>query len=236
MSDKTYWLNKHVKRQYAKSDFLRADGGRAPSWMSTVTVIAVALLIFGVMQFVTGGFDNLIGIIMTAVGGVVTVGTIAFSKIKDTTAHSEFILKYKDQELIFQYIGKKHIVFACGDKIFEFKNKEVKKVDTLYRPYATMNAIAEVLYDSKTRKGENVTYFGESEGEENGKKVTYKYKVKLGKDNRLETFTVNGDEMTFYLLKKGEQKLALPINLYNEIRSAGIELPGDDIITLVYNY
>ena len=115
MSDKTFWLNKHIKRQYAKSDFLRADGGRAPSWMSTVTIVAVALLIFGVMQFITGGFNNLLGIIMTAAGGVVTVGSIVFSKIKDATAHTEFILKYKEQELIFQYIGKKHIVFALGN-------------------------------------------------------------------------------------------------------------------------
>ena len=236
MSDKTFWLNKHIKRQYAKSDFLRADGGRAPSWLSTVTIVGVALLVMGLFSYFTGKMTNILWLILAIAGGVVAAGTVIFSKLKDFSACSEFILKYKEQELLIQYIGKKHIVFACGDKIFEFKNKEVKKVDKIYRPQCSMTAITEVLYDSKTRKGENVTYFGQTEEMVDGKKKVFKYKVKLGKDNQLETFSVNGNEMTFYLLKKGEQKLALPINLYNEIRSAGIELPGDDLITIVYNF
>jgi hypothetical protein len=125
---------------------------------------------------------------------------------------------------------------GCSTKIFEFKKREVKKVDSIYHPECSMNAVTEVLYESKTRKGENVFFFGQEEKEVDGKKVVYKYKVKLGKDNRLESYFVNGNEAVFYLLKKGEQKLALPINLYNEIRSAGIEIPGDDIISIVYNF
>jgi hypothetical protein len=52
----------------------------------------------------------------------------------------------------------------------------------------------------------------------------------------MESYNVNGIEMTFNYVKKGEIKLALPINLYNEVRSAGIELPGDEVIQIVYNY
>ena len=234
MSDKTYWLNKHLKRQYAKSDFIRADGGQAPAWVSTVTIVAIAVLIMGIMTYVNE--KSTTWLIVSIVAGVATAGTFLYTKIKETTAYTEFILNYKDQEIMFQYIGKKHIVVACNGQIFEFKNRQVSKVDKIYRPYASLNALTEVLYDTRERKGDSVVYFGQAEGEENGKKVVYKYKVKLGKDNRFETYTVNGSEAMFTLIRKGEQKLNLPINLYNEVRSAGIELPGDDIITLVYNY
>lgn len=234
MSDKTYWLNKHLKRQYAKSDFIRADGGQAPAWVSTVTIVAIAALIMGIMTYVSE--KSTTWLIVSIVAGVATVGTFLYTKIKETTGYTEFILNYKDQEIMFQYIGKKHIVVACNGKIFEFKNRQVNKVDSIYRPYASLNALTEVLYDTRERKGDNVVYFGQVEKEESGKKVVYKYKVKLGKDNAFETYTVNGSEAMFTLLKKGEQKLNLPINLYNEVRSAGVELPGDDIITIVYNY
>lgn len=235
MSDKTYWLNKHLKRQYAKSDFLRADGGQAPAWVSTITIVAVAALIMGLLSYFTQE-DKTTWLIVAIVSGVATVATFAFTKIKELTAYTEFILKYKGQEIVFQFVGKKQIVVACNGKIFEFKNREVKEVDSIYRPYSSLNAITEVLYDTNERKNGNLIYYGQAEGEENGKKVTYKYKVKLGKDNRLDSYTVNGSEVMFTLLKIGQQKLSLPINLYNAIRSAGIELPGDEVITIAYNY
>ncbi len=235
MSDKTYWLNKHIKRQYAKSDFIRADGGGAPSWVSTVSVVGIALLIMGLFSYFMQG-KAILWLIIAIAGGVVGLGVFLYGRIKGAKAYSEFIYRYEDKEYLFQYIGKKHIVFACEGKIFEFKKREVNVVDTIYRPENSLNAITEVLYTTKTRKGENVIYSGEEECEVNGKKKVNKYKVKLGKENKIESYTVNGCEMMFYTLKKGEQKLAMPINLYNAIRDAGIELPGEELITLVYNY
>ena len=235
MSDKTYWLNKLIKRQYAKSDFMRVDGGGPPSWGSTLTVIAVAVMIFGLFSYFTQGM-GMIWLIVTIAGGVLTVFSIVFGKIMGLTSFSEFIYRYNDKEWFFQYIGKKHIVFECDGKIFEFKNREVKRVDSIYRPEYSMKNVAEVLYTTNTRKGENVIHYGEDVVEKDGKKKVYKYKVKLVKDNKMESYNVNGIEMTFNYVKKGEIKLALPINLYNEIRSAGIELPGDEVIQIVYNY
>ncbi len=235
MSDKTYWLNKLIKRQYAKGDFLRVDGGGAPSWTSTVTVVAVALAIFGIFSYFTQG-RSLVWLIITIAGVVVTVASIIFSKVMGLTAFSEFVYRYNDKELFFQYIGKKHIVFACDGKIFEFKNREVNQVDSIYNPHTSMLTITEVLYTSKMRKGENVFHYGETVEEKDGKKKVYKYKVKLVKDNKMESYTVNGVEMTFNYVNKGEVKLALPIILFNAIRDAGIELPGDEVIQLIYNY
>lgn len=237
MSDKTYWVNKTLKRQYAKSDFIRADGGHAPAWMSTVTIVGIAVLIMGALSYFTQE-RSWTWLALAIAGAVATAASAIYSKVKDLTSYAEFILRYKEQEILFQYIGKKHIVVACDGKIFEFKNKQVTKVDQIYRPYMSLNAIADndVVYETKERKGEFVNWYAKVEKEEDGKKVVYNYKVKLGTDNHLDSYKVNGCEVTFSLLRKGEQKLSLPINLYNELRSAGIELPGDDVITLVYNF
>ncbi|MBE5732783.1 MAG: hypothetical protein E7353_07115 [Clostridiales bacterium] len=235
MSDKTYWLNKLIKRQYAKSDFIRVDGAGTPSWNSTVTVICVAVMIFGLFSYFMNGM-SFMWMLVTIAGGVLTVGSIVFGKIMARSAFSEFIYRYNGKDLFFQYIGKKHIVFACDGKIFEFKDREVKTVDSIYRPYNSMTTVCEVLYTSQNRKGENVFHFGEDVVEKDGKKKVYKYKVKLNRENKMESYTVNGTTMTFSYVRKGEVKLAMPIILFNEIRSAGIELPGDDVIQLIYNY
>ncbi len=235
MSDKTYWLNKLIKRQYAKSDFIRVDGAGTPSWSSTVTVIFVAIMIFGLFSFFMNGM-SFMWMIVTIAGGVLTAINIVVGKLLALTAFSEFIYRYNDKDLFFQYIGKKHIVFACDGKIFEFKNREVNIVDSIYRPQNSMTTITEILYTSQTRKGENVIHYGEDVVEKNGKNKVYKYKIKLNRDNKMESYTVNGVTMTFNYVRKGEIKLAMPIVLFNEIRSAGIELPGDDVIQLIYNY
>ena len=235
MSDKTYWLNKLIKRQYAKSDFIRVDGAGTPSWNSTVTVICVAVMIFGLFSYFMNGM-SFMWMMVTIGGGALTVCSIVFGKLMARTAFSEFIYRYNGKDLFFQYIGKKHIVFACDDKIFEFKDREVKAVDSIYRPYNSMTTVSEILYTSQNRKGENVFHFGEDVVEKDGKKKVYKYKVKLTRDNKMESYSVNGTTMTFNYVRKGEIKLAMPIILFNEIRSAGIELPGDDVIQLVYNY
>ena len=235
MSDKTYWLNKLIKRQYAKSDFIRVDGAGTPSWNSTVTVICVAVMIFGLFSYFMNGM-SFMWMMVTIGGGALTVCSIVFGKLMARTAFSEFIYRYNGKDLFFQYIGKKHIVFACDDKIFEFKDREVKAVDSIYRPYNSMTTVSEILYTSQNRKGENVFHFGEDVVEKDGKKKVYKYKVKLNRDNKMESYSVNGTTMTFNYVRKGEIKLAMPIILFNEIRSAGIELPGDDVIQLVYNY
>jgi hypothetical protein len=235
MSDKTYWLNKLIKRQYAKSDFLRVDGGGTPSWSSTVTVIGVAVVIFGLFSYFTQGMAKL-WLIITVAGCVVTLGNIVIGRVLALSAFSEFIYRHNGKELFFQYIGKKHIVFACDDIILEFKDKQVKRVDSIYRPQNSMITITEVLYTTKTRKGDTVFHFGETVEEKDGKKIVNKYKVKLIRDNKMESYTVNGKLMTFSYVAKGSIKLILPIALYNEIRSAGIELPGSDVIQIAYNY
>lgn len=235
MSDKTYWLNKLIKRQYAKGDFLRVDGGGTPNWSSTVTVIAVAVAVFGLFQYFTQGMA-ILWLIVAIVGVVATVASIVIGKVMGSSAFSEFTYRFNGKDLTFQYIGKKHVVFACDGMIFEFKNREVNRVDSLYRPQYTMAAVTEVLYTDKMRKGENVIHMGQTEEEKDGKKKVYKYKVKLTKDNKMETYTVNGVEMTFSYVRKGEVKLAMPLNLVNAVRNAGIELPGDDVIQIVHEY
>lgn len=235
MSDKTYWLNKLIKRQYAKGDFLRVDGGGAPSWSSTLTVVGVAVMIFGLLSYFTQGL-SFIWLMITIAGGVVTLANVIAGKIMSIYAFSEFIYRYDDKELFFQYIGKKHIVFACDGVVLEFKNRQVSKVNSIYRPQYSMTTITDVLYTSRLRKGENLFYFGQTQEENDGKKKVYKYKVKLNKDNKMESYSVNGKEIVFNYVAKGSMKLSLPINLYNEIRALGINLPGDEVIQIVYDF
>lgn len=235
MSDKTYWLNKLIKRQYAKGDFLRADGGGTPTWSSTVTVIAVAVIVFGLFQYFTQGME-LLWLIVTIVGAVATAFSIIYGQVKAKTAFTEFTYRHNGKDITVQYIGKKHIVFACDGIIFEFKNREVNRVESLYRPQYTMSAITEVLYTSRMRKADTVIHYGETEEEIDGKKKIFRYKVKLNNDNKMESYNVNGTEITFSYVKKGEIRLALPLNMINAIRDAGIDIPGDDVIQIVHNY
>ena len=165
MSDKTYWLNKHLKRQYAKSDFIRADGGQAPAWVSTVTIVAIAALIMGIMTYVSE--KSTTWLIVCIVAGVATVGTFLFTKIKETTAYTEFILNYKDQEIMFQYIGKKHIVYGDIDRNNHMNNTRYVDMICDFLPDVENNAVRSftINYLTESRLGEKLVIYHTANGE-----------------------------------------------------------------------
>ena len=77
MSDKTYWVNKNVKRQMDKSDIVAFEHSVAGNWVSTVMMIGMVLAVFGLMQYFMNKQEY--GLYMGIAGAVVFIGFLIFN-------------------------------------------------------------------------------------------------------------------------------------------------------------
>lgn len=235
MSDKTYWINKNVKRQLAKSNFFAFENGGTKTWMTTVLMIGVIVAVFGIFQYFMQ--KQTWGLIAAIGGAIASIFVLIVYLVSSKNRFTEYVYKFEGKELIFQYIGKNTMYFECDGVVIEFKDRKAQRVDERFKAYRAYDKALEVVYTDKTKKGQSIFWLGESTDIIDGveQKVSYKIKVESLK-NKFEAYYVNGQEMAVYLLKEGEHKLNMPLPMYNAIKAEGIALPDDKIITLLYKY
>ncbi len=231
MSDKTYWINKAVRRQLNKADVLRIDCGSVGGGMTAILTVSVMMIIFGLFEYFLSKQEWGLYLLIGATVVSAALGTWYF--IRSSSACTEYVFTYDDKEMHLQYIGKKHIFFRCENTILEYKNGKAAAVRALYRPECAIDKVLEPVYDRKIEKSDSYLYVAKHT-DVLGKKRTYK--IKTDRNNQLATYSVGSITMTPTAIKKGSQKLAMPIPLYNAIKAQGVALPGDDVLQLVYNY
>lgn len=234
MSDKTYWVNKNVKRQMDKSDIVAFEHSVAGNWVSTVMMIGMVLAVFGLMQYFMNKQEY--GLYMGIAGAVVFIGFLIFNALGSNLTFTEYVFEFEGKELVFQYIGKKHIYFACDDVIVEFVDRKANDAEYTYKPHRSFKKMLETVYPDKIKKNDGVIYVGKSVHVVNGKEKNVTYKIKLDSKNKMEWYSVDGAQFKSYFIEKGKHKLAMPICMYNQIKKHGIALPDDTVITLVYEY
>lgn len=234
MSDKTYWVNKNVKRQMDKSDIVAFEHNVAGNWVSTVMMVGMVLAVFGFMQYFMNKQEY--GLYMGIVGAVAFIGLLVFNALSSKLVFTEYVFEFEGKELMFQYVGKKRIFFACDGVIVEFANRTANDAECLYKPHRTHKNMLETIYPDKIKKGDGVIFVGKANHVVNGKQKEVSYKIKLDAKNKMEWYSVDGAQFKTYFIQKGQHKLAIPICMYNQIKKHGIALPDDSVITLIYEY
>ena len=232
MSDKTYWVNKNVKRQINKCDLFALDSGTSKSWASTGMMVCIITLVFGLMQYFMKASW---GLYLAIGSGVLAIVFFIVNRVCAINAYTEYCFVFDDKEMVFQTVGKKIMTFACeGVKIKWEKGNGAKDVNKLYKPYITHKVALEAIYDGRIRKGEMVDYIAKTKAVVDGKEKDVVYKIKLDGKNTMQSLTINSLTLNAYFLKEGQQKILVPIALYNAIRAKGLILPSESMIVLDY--
>ncbi len=239
MSDKSFQINKAIKRQYDKAEVVSLDTQGAVSWTSYGSFVCIALVLVAfVMMFMGGsaGISRIVAFVSMGVGAVGGVIFMIIGRVKGGSAFVEYIYHYQGKDLHFQYIGKKHMYFYCDDVALEFYKKQVYKLDEPYRKDLAFENLLDVFYYDAKFKKDTWTYSGEIEKEENGKKVVIPVRLSVGKSKTLKSYNIGKTLVNFNTVRLGDQKLSIPAVLRDKIVEAGVSLPGDDVLNVVFDY
>jgi hypothetical protein len=233
MSDKSYQINKAIKRQYDKAEVVSLDTQGTASWTSYGSMACIAMVFLAFFMSFTNRLSGAPQIIAYVVMGIGAVGIIVFAiigKTKDAAAFVEYVYHYEGKDLHFQYVGKNHVCFYCDDVAFEFYKKQVVKLDEPFAKNLAFDNLLDVFfYDAKFKK-DTWTYSGEIEKVADGKKTVIPVKISVGKNKTLKSYNIGKTLVNFNAVRLGDQKLSLPTALYERIVEAGVSLPGDDVL------